>query len=80
MAHGAANGSALPDEAPKAPLHLHEKHQVCLVLDFGSQYTQLIARRVREQSVYSVLLPGDVSMVSHETRRFCEAFQFQLKV
>jgi GMP synthase (glutamine-hydrolysing) len=28
-----------------------------VVLDFGSQYTQLIARRVREQNVFSVVLP-----------------------
>ena len=28
-----------------------------VILDFGSQYTQLIARRVREQSVFSVVLP-----------------------
>ena len=28
-----------------------------LVLDFGSQYTQLIARRVREQNVFSVIYP-----------------------
>ena len=28
-----------------------------LILDFGSQYTQLIARRVREQNVFSVVLP-----------------------
>ena len=32
-----------------------------LVLDFGSQYTQLIARRIRELNVFSVILPWDVS-------------------
>ncbi len=35
--------------------------QTIAVLDFGSQYAQLIARRVRENSVHSVLCPPDVS-------------------
>ncbi|HEY5761632.1 MAG TPA: glutamine-hydrolyzing GMP synthase, partial [Rhodocyclaceae bacterium] len=36
-------------------------HQKILILDFGSQLTQLIARRVREQQVYCELHPFDVS-------------------
>jgi GMP synthase (glutamine-hydrolysing) len=37
------------------------QHQKILILDFGSQYTQLIARRVREAGVYCELHPFDVS-------------------
>ncbi len=36
-------------------------HQKILILDFGSQVTQLIARRIREQQVYCELHPYDVS-------------------
>ncbi len=37
-----------------------KKHNTILVLDFGSQYTQLIARRVRECGVYCEIYPWDV--------------------
>ncbi|MFY7854718.1 MAG: glutamine-hydrolyzing GMP synthase, partial [Rubrivivax sp.] len=36
-------------------------HQKILILDFGSQVTQLIARRVREAHVYCEIHPNDVS-------------------
>jgi GMP synthase (glutamine-hydrolysing) len=36
-------------------------HEKILILDFGSQYTQLIARRVRELHVYCELHPHDVT-------------------
>lgn len=38
------------------------EHQKVLILDFGGQYNQLIARRVREQNVYCDLLPYDMTV------------------
>lgn len=38
------------------------QHQKVLILDFGGQYNQLIARRVREQNVYCDLVPYDISL------------------
>ena len=39
-----------------------EKNELILILDFGGQYNQLIARRVRECNVYSEVVPFDISI------------------
>ncbi|MFL2490684.1 MAG: glutamine-hydrolyzing GMP synthase [Candidatus Neomarinimicrobiota bacterium] len=38
------------------------KNDTIIILDFGSQYTQLIARRVREVGVFSVILPCNIDI------------------
>ena len=38
------------------------KHELLLILDFGSQNTQLIARRVRELNVYAEIVPYSISI------------------
>jgi GMP synthase (glutamine-hydrolysing) len=47
----------LPETAARPDIHAHR----ILILDFGAQYTQLIARRVRELGVYCEIHPWDVS-------------------
>ncbi len=47
----------------------HDDQQAVFVLDFGAQYAQLIARRVREARVYSEIVPFDISAEEIERRR-----------
>ncbi len=42
-----------------APAHAPGEHERVLIVDFGSQVTQLIARRLRESGVYCEIHPYD---------------------
>jgi GMP synthase (glutamine-hydrolysing) len=45
------------------------RRELVLILDFGSQYTQLIARRVREAGVFSEIVPGNTPLAEIVKRK-----------
>ena len=57
MSGGLGASGGLDAMAAAPDIHAHR----ILILDFGAQYTQLIARRVRELGVYCEILPWDIS-------------------
>jgi len=58
VVESASSGAVRPTSPSKSRARRSTTRELVLILDFGSQYTQLIARRVREHGVFSEIVPG----------------------
>ncbi|MFM8527195.1 MAG: glutamine-hydrolyzing GMP synthase [bacterium] len=68
MTEGSAPAATAGADADPVPAG-SSSHEEVLVLDFGGQYSQLIARRIRECGVFSELLPHDVPVEQIQSRK-----------
>ncbi len=47
-------------------MSIQKSHEKILILDFGSQYTQLIARKIREFGVFTEILPYNAALPDYK--------------
>ena len=59
-------------------MQLLERRQAIIVLDFGSQYSRLITRRVREYHVYSELVPAHTTLAQLQQNTYLDIKGFIL--